>query len=328
MALDERKIVVITPIRNEEWIIREFLLAASVFADHIVIGDHLSMDRSIEIALEFPKVTVFKSETTGFSERERRNELLIEARKFGDQNVILSLDADELLSPNFVAEDHIKHLRQLKPGTRIRIPFFNIKPGLVFYWRVPQDPIGFIDDGSMHEHSSDIHFPRIPFVASKPIYELENSGLLHLQFIDWRRMESKHRWYRAWERVNFPDKPALEIARRYSHMYAVPRRNLVRTSDTWYSYYAELGIDIENLTRPQEKYWWDSETVALVDKYGEGLFRWVDLRPLKPISYKTRRDWAFWTYLKFTTPLTGLGKYSLIRISVRILDFALRKCWP
>lgn len=325
--MNNRKIVVIAPVKNEEWILEEFLTAASRFADHIVIGDHASNDSSVAIAKQFEKVVVFSTNQIGFSERERRNELLIRAREFGEGNCILSLDADELLTPNFVSPANLDKLRGLPVGTRIRLPFFNLRPDLRTYWEVPQAPIGFIDDGSMHEHNEAVHFPRVPPGKGSQIFEIEGEGLLHLQYLDWRRMESKHRWYQAWERVNFSKKPPLLITRRYSHMHAIPKKRLKTVNEEWLTQHEELGIDFRKLAMPRENYWWDEETIQLVEQRGLEHFEYLDLAPLfcqKQISLKNR---MYWWYIIKTTPITGRRKYSLLRLAVRLIDIPASYYW-
>ena len=54
--------VVLTPVRNEAWILRAFLEATSLWADHIIIADQMSTDGSREIARSFPKVTLIDND--------------------------------------------------------------------------------------------------------------------------------------------------------------------------------------------------------------------------------------------------------------------------
>jgi glycosyltransferase involved in cell wall biosynthesis len=321
-------IIVVTPIKNESWILDDFLRVTSSFADRIIVGDHFSTDRSIEIAQQYPKVVLFRTSQRAFSERERRNELLKEARKFGDNNVIISLDADEFLSPNFLSQANLDTLRSLPIGTRIKLPFFNVRPDLKKYWVVPQDPIGFVDDGSFHEHAKVIHFPRIPLDSARQIFELEGSGIIHLQYIDWARMESKHRWYRAWERVNFPQKSALDIQRRYSHMYSVPNKKLLRLPVDVLDFFEGLGVDFQSLQSDKGHYWWDDEVLQLIAKHGKSVFRYIDLEPLQTRAEVSLGDKLYWRYLSSTSKAYGLGKFSPFRLFVRVADIALRRFWP
>ena len=46
--------VVMTPVRNEAWVLRAFLEATSLWADYIIIADQMSTDGSREIAGNSP----------------------------------------------------------------------------------------------------------------------------------------------------------------------------------------------------------------------------------------------------------------------------------
>ena len=50
------QLIVLTPVRNEAWVLRAFLTATSLWADKIIIADQMSTDGSREICKEFPKV--------------------------------------------------------------------------------------------------------------------------------------------------------------------------------------------------------------------------------------------------------------------------------
>ena len=325
--MNRKKVIVITPIRNEEWIIDSFLSVASSYADHIIIGDHHSTDRSVEIAKKYEKVVVFKSSMESFSERERRNELLTQARKFGEGNVIISLDADEFLSPDFVTDNHISLLKSLDVGTRISLPFFNIRPGFEKYWVVPQDPIGFVDDGTDHTHNLKIHFPRVPLGNHAAVYKATGSGIIHLQYVDWHRMESKHLWYRVLERITFPKKSALDIARRYSHMYAVPDSKLLDAPSSWWTYLEGLGGNLSALASRRQSYWWDSETLSLVSKHGPEKFKYIDLSPVLEDWRPTLKEKIFHNYVRMTTQWTGLHLLSPLRLTIRSLDLLVKWFW-
>lgn len=103
----DRKIVVLTPVRNEKWVLDCFLLAASQFADHIIILDQMSVDGSREIARRYEKVILIDNPSEDFNERERQEMLLREARKLGENNVLIALDADEIPSPTFLDESFL-----------------------------------------------------------------------------------------------------------------------------------------------------------------------------------------------------------------------------
>ena len=55
-------IIVITPVRNEAWVLRAFLEATSLWADYIIIADQMSTDGSREIAKKYPKVVLIDND--------------------------------------------------------------------------------------------------------------------------------------------------------------------------------------------------------------------------------------------------------------------------
>src|SRR6185503_6148705 len=96
---DEPPVVIcLTPVRNEAWILERFLACTSLWADHIVIADQLSVDGSREIAERHPKVTLVKIETDVYDEFPRRKAMIDAARRFPGPRVLVAIDADEALS--------------------------------------------------------------------------------------------------------------------------------------------------------------------------------------------------------------------------------------
>ena len=62
------KIICLTPVRNESWILEKFLKCASLWADIIIIADQESDDGSREIAKNFEKVKLVDNKSGYFSE--------------------------------------------------------------------------------------------------------------------------------------------------------------------------------------------------------------------------------------------------------------------
>ncbi|HEX9659093.1 MAG TPA: glycosyltransferase family 2 protein, partial [Rhodothermales bacterium] len=65
------RIVVITPVRDEAWILDRFLWACSQFADHILVLNQGSVDGSAGICAKYAKVTVVENPSAGYGEAER-----------------------------------------------------------------------------------------------------------------------------------------------------------------------------------------------------------------------------------------------------------------
>jgi glycosyltransferase involved in cell wall biosynthesis len=318
-----RKVVVISPMRNEGWIVESFLRAASQYADYIIVGNHFSTDDTIEIARKFPKVIIVDASTSAYDERARRNDLLIEARKLGENNLILAIDADEMLDPRFLSVGGISQLLELPVGTRIHFPSFNILTDFQGYWQSPVGATGFIDDGSLHAESSKIHFPRIPPVAPEHVpkikatrYTHEFGGLIHFQYLDWGRMLSKTIWYKAWEVVNQPSRSPLRVYRRYQHIDLIPKRRNKPIPNDWDPFFLEMGIqDAVSKSKAAGHFWWQRETSEMLTIISTGTQAILGLYEIQPNSQSDsdRADYSKYekklkAYLHFTS---GLSRYSL-----------------
>ncbi len=326
----KRKVVVICPVKNESWIIQEFLNAASSFADHIILGDHGSTDNTVKLASQNSKVTIVASKQSGFEEAARRNELLSEARKFGLGNVVLSIDADEMLDPRFIAFGGIDEIKVLPIGTRIFFPHFNLKPGGKNYWKSKIGATGFVDDGSLHLESDKIHFPRIPSKsrsngAPKP-YRHKFGGLIHLQYLNWQRVLGKTRWYKAWEAVHHKEVTTLQIHRRYSHIERILSRKSNSTPKEWVELFEKVRLE-EAIRRSelQKRNWWDDEGDNLVIQLP--LQRQINLglspvdgrepkKFFKPKDYESRLA----KYLEGTKWIEQASDSVLPRLVLRVMD--------
>lgn len=320
-----RKVIVIAPVKNESWILREFLKATSLYADHIIVSDHASTDDTIQIAESFPKVTVIRTKFEKFAESERRDELLAAARRFGVNNLILSIDADEFLTPGLVAQSSLAQLKSQPVGTRFHVPLWNVRPGFKKYWSPGLTPVGFVDDGSNHPGGDAIHFPRIPQKVGAPSQTLTDGGLLHLQFIQWDRMESKHRWYQVWETINFPNKSAVDIFRRYDHMNILPKSAFLNLDPGHINAYMELGVDLLSLENANKNFWWDAEVEKLIAEHGIKRFKYLDLSGLS-ISRFQRVAFSrilFNLYLLITSALHRHSYIFLLRLTLILIDKTL-----
>lgn len=214
----ESKIIVITPIKNESWILTNFLLSLKDFADIIILGDHNSTDESLIIAKSFSKVTIVTTPTSNFDEAARRNILLEKAREFGENNFILALDADEIISPSFLKLNRNEFLRNFYSGERLYVNRFNLIPGSFDYWVEKIGPIGFIDDGSSLDPQHLIHFSRVPETSSAKKYFDESLFIIHVQALNENRFFLKQSWYILWECIFNNHLSFLKIYRRYEYL--------------------------------------------------------------------------------------------------------------
>lgn len=265
-------IVCIMPVKNEAWILERSLSCASRWADHIVIADQCSTDGSQDIARRFAKVVLVDNVSEDYSEAERQDLLLKKAREYPSPRLLISLDADEVLTANYAFSAEWASVLRASPGTVIDMRRANLAPSLGEYWLEAGDyGRGFMDDGSGHA-GTDIHGPLLPEPHSATRLKLREVKLLHYQYTDWDRMKRKHRWYECWERLNHAWRSPTDIYRQYHHMDASVALALRPVPKDWLEGYLESGIDMSSV-RHEPVVWFDRDVHDWLHAYGPERFR-------------------------------------------------------
>lgn len=267
--------ICLTPVKNEAWILDRFLSCASLWADHIIVADQGSKDDSVAIARRYPKVTLIENPSRSYDEGARQRLLLEAARRIPGQRILIALDADEVLTANWSDGPEWRAVRLAKPGTVIRFQWANLRPDLQTCWLPPQRlPLGFADDGSEHGGSM-IHSDRLPIPADAPSLVLREIKVLHYQYTDWPRMESKQRWYQCWEQLRQPRR-AAQIYRQYHFMHAIPATQVRPVRPEWFKGYQQQGIDLTSISR-EDSYLWDRLVLEMIKQHGSATFRRINI---------------------------------------------------
>lgn len=270
------RIVCMTPVKNEGWILDTFLKCASRWADHILVADQRSTDDSREIVARHPKAILVDNPSPVFNEPERQKLLIEHARAIpAERRILVALDADEILAGDFQAfRDTVS---TTTAGTTLAFPWLNVRDDGRRLWRKSdaREPFGWVDDGSPHV-GSKIHSRRVPGTDASPRLELDAFPVLHLQYIDWARMRSKHRWYECYERLQFPEKSAVQIYRFYHHMDSRSAGELQDVPEDLLRSYRSQGIDPFVHTKESD-YRWDNEVADLLREHGPERFRNLDI---------------------------------------------------
>lgn len=201
-------IIVMTPVRNEAWVLRAFLEATSLWADYIIIADQMSTDGSREIAKSYDKVIFIDNKNPEFNEAERQGMLVAKAREVADgrDTLLWGLDADEILAANAFETEDWKHILNSAPGDVFWFKWAEICPNQKEYWlsRNTYYPWLFHDDGK-EPHGNyvrNMHSMRIPYpIEEKQMYYVDDFRVLHLAYLNEHRVASKRRFYQFvdWE---------------------------------------------------------------------------------------------------------------------------------
>ena len=330
-------VICLTPVKNEAWILDRFLKCASLWADHIIIADQFSDDGSREIAQKYSKVILINNPMTNYNEYEMRSLLFDEARKVPGPRLLIALDADEMLTANFLESPEWHKILNAKPGTVIGFRLVNIKPDLTSYWSPKKEFLfGFMDDGSEYK-GSKIHTYRIPIPDTSSIIMLNEIKVLHYQYTDWDRMESKHRWYQCWERLNNPKRRPIDIYRQYHHMYAIASNEIQKLQPEWFSGYEQLGIDMLSVNR-SEFYRWDKEVLDYFNEYGTAKFRrevvwdvnWLEItrkiddKYSGTAIYDPRNNTEKYIHSWLTKTQPYASKIGIKFLGIKLIDLSLR----
>lgn len=283
------KVVVLCPIYNDAWTLHRFLSVASTFADHIVVADQASTDGSQAICREFPKVILLDCPSDSL--KTRRLLLVNEARKIEGPRLLLAIDADEILSSNLMTSIEWQTVLSSPPGTIIAITRFELWKTPLYYkpltlvdrdrWLI----FGFMDDGSEYdpgEGGTGAHgrvFPRYRLIetAGKRVLQLNEIVMLHYQFTDFQRAQSKCRWYLCLERSNDPERNPTQLHRFYTqYINENLRYPLQPVPREWLLGWQERSIDVTTVHR-ERYYWYDWEVLRMFEQHGTRIFRHEDI---------------------------------------------------
>lgn len=278
MSVEVGKIIVITPIKNEDWILDQFLSVTSFFADHILIADQQSEDKSIEICKKYPKVMLIENNGVEYDEASRQILLINKAREiFGDQKIVLfALDVDEIISFSSLVELEVwNNIKSAEPGTTFLFEKPDILPGLseCIRWENNYFPIAFVDDGSIHIPKK-IHSRRIPQSTNGMEINIPEIKILHFAVSRTNVQSAKMRYYSMLENIN--NTSSFYIRRKvyqsefnpslfYSHT------NPSEMPNSWIYDWKEMGIHFNNLPDPKFS-WYDLKALELFDQYGSKRF--------------------------------------------------------
>lgn len=267
------KVICLTPVLNEAWILERFLKCASLWADHIIIADQQSTDGSREIAQRFPKVRLLENTTKTFNEPERKQMLIDEARRIPGPRLLLGLDADEFLTANILTSPEWQTILQAPPGTVISFqwPMVYINVAELSYFLLLREmPFGLLDDESDHR-GKVIHSSRVPIPPGARILHPNEIKLMHYSLMDRNRCESRLRWYQCWEHLNLHRRP-IDLYRFYHTHLFVPENMVKPLPAEWIQGYVQRGIDMTSVTS-EGKYRWDKEVLQFFDEHGTARFK-------------------------------------------------------
>ena len=272
------KIIILTPIKNEEFILNQFLQISSLIADCIIIIDQNSDDKSVEICNNFPKVHLIHNYNNYYDEAWRQELLIETARKLfpNDNRIIFCIDADEIFTSesylNYKAWDNIK---TLSPGTAIYLEKPDLLPGInsCIRWHNNYFPIGFIDDNSPH-NGTKIHSQRFPSLGIDKHVYINEIKLMHFAHSRPNVQSAKFRFYSVIENIH-KTKPIYLRRFAYQSFFNDKKFNkdksIEKVPESWLSTWDSLYINLREIS-DIEYSWHDFDVLKKFKNYGTARF--------------------------------------------------------
>lgn len=231
--------IVMTPTRNEAWIIRAFLECNGLWADYIIIADQMSIDGTREIISEYIdkwkvesvkcKVIMIDNKNPEFNEPERQAMLVAKAREVADgrDTLLWGLDADEILPANWQDTEDGKKILNSKRGDVFWFKWANVTKDKIHFGEGVCEPWLFHDDG-IEPHGNyvrNMHSMRIPYPKEeKQLNYVNDFHVLHFGFFDTYRVAAKNRFYQFvdWE---LNHRSPISLARTY-YAHFIPNQHI------------------------------------------------------------------------------------------------------
>ncbi len=223
-------IIVVTPVRNEAWVLDAFLTCTSSWADYIILADQHSTDGSREIAAKYEKVVIVDNDSTEMNQAAARKLLFQEVDKITGDKIVLALDADEFLSEGFEKTEGWGRILNSKPNELFCFKWLNLYgdfshalPETAYMeWACHFEPLMSIAEEYDRCERRAVHEMRVPCVPSERARYIEISDIkfVHLANLNQVRQCNKFAFYQVHSVANLKEKKsAVGLYRFYN-----PRR--------------------------------------------------------------------------------------------------------
>lgn len=306
MHISDKKLIVITPVKNEDRILDLFLSCTSLRADFIIIADQNSTDKTAEICQKYDKVIYIKNNFEWLNQSVARQLLLDESRKIKWDKILFALDADEIISWSVMNNNNFKSiLINLNQWESIELEWINLR------WAYDR----FCNDNSIRKPSWK-HFifkdnwvsnfdlskttsePRMPEFFMQKSTRFNNIKVFHFQFVNHVRMLAKQKRYRIWDFINskYPSfRSAFKINLMYypSKIWLLKKTNKVNVNDfsLYWDRIRHWSKTQWNKTISRHEY----EIIEHLIKYGVNYFKRIDIWDTNR-NMKANEIWITWDF--------------------------------
>lgn len=204
--MERPKIIVVTPVRNEAWVLDAFLNCTSSWADYIILADQHSDDGTREIAQKYEKVILIDNPTDEWYENICRARLLEEAEKIPGDKIIFGLDADEFLSEGFEKTESWQRIIHSKENEIFCFNWLNLfdnfstaeYTNIHFEWAGHYiASVDVVEEYKERERHA-IHCSRIPCIENQCKYiNVDDFWVVHLAKLNHQKVRQKYDFYQV-----------------------------------------------------------------------------------------------------------------------------------
>lgn len=227
--MEKPKIIVITPVRNEAWVLDAFLTCTSSWADYVILADHHSEDETREIAKKYEKVILIDNPTFEWYEAECRARLLEEACKIQGDKVIFGLDADEFLSEGFEKTESWQKIIHSQGNEIFCFNWLNLFDNfktaeytdMHFEWAAHYDASVDVVAEYRKRETRAVHCARVPCLDEEVKYiNVDDFWVIHLARLNRQKTLQKNDFYQVtWVDKNKEKANPIAMYRAYSRYY-------------------------------------------------------------------------------------------------------------
>ncbi len=244
------KIVCGITARNEDWCLGFTARAALMWCDELIVLDHCSTDSTAEIVRGIDRASVIKAADPVFHPLRFYAQLMEAAISRGATHMAM-LDADELISANLVGSirQHVEALPH--DGSVLDMPWIPVMPDFAvdtvsnrahlrtgIVWQLaPGLTYQHVTDQEYDIHRSRLPVNRGPLVPM--VHSIDDGGLLHLQYLDNRRLRAKQVLWKMMEMTRWPGRAVQSINAYYDcSVHDLSPSKLI--PDNWLYLYGDL----------------------------------------------------------------------------------------
>lgn len=198
--MNRPQLIVITPVRNEAWVLEAFLTHCSSWADHIIIADQHSTDGSRKIASRFPKVTLIDNPGKEMNMSAARLLLFQEVDRMDGDKIVFTLDADEFLQNGFTKTEGWNTIIHSVPNAIFCFRWLNLINDFLHVQPVQKSPYEWACHFAQNERLAElyhkaenniVHESRIPCTETANYINIDDIQFVHLNGLNTARNKNK-----------------------------------------------------------------------------------------------------------------------------------------